>query len=167
MPPPPPSTEHVALFTEPKNLVQNEPVASGANKTVCVLLLFTFIMPKNDKYNDASAPAVTGTIFMRRFRLFLDQWRVWGRLTYIRILHIWAELGTCQRQRAKLIGSLRQLPMRWNSGPDSRANVFTAKRQGLFLFQDFLHALQRSKTYRLPVGGVIAWKNKSMMPCCS
>ena len=74
--PPPPSTEHVALYTEPKNLVQNEPVASGANKTVCVLLLFTFIMPKNDKYNDASAPAVTGTIFMRRFRLFLDQWRV-------------------------------------------------------------------------------------------
>ena len=43
------------------------PVTTGADATEYIRLLFTCIWPRNQTYTVASAPAVTGSVFMERF----------------------------------------------------------------------------------------------------
>ena len=55
--------------------IKIKPVTAGADAMVGYikfLLTYVYICPRNKTYTVASAPAVTGWVFMRRSRLFLD-----------------------------------------------------------------------------------------------
>ena len=52
---------------------KSELVTAGADATVYIWLLFTYIWAKNQTYTVASTLTVTGSVFISRCRLFLGQ----------------------------------------------------------------------------------------------
>ena len=55
-----------------------------ATTGVDVTVHYTYIWPRNQKYNVESAPSATGSVFMLRFRLFFGTMQVYAKLSKIR-----------------------------------------------------------------------------------
>ena len=68
---------YMVLVHCPKNIlnlgIETEPVTVGADATIYVWFMGQISGPKNRTYAFESAPAVTGSVFMRRIRLVLAQ----------------------------------------------------------------------------------------------